>query len=52
MAMATSGKRVLAISADLRKPTLHGYFPDAARSGLLDVLSGHLNLGEATGWVI
>ena len=51
MAMATSGKRVLAISADLRKPTLYGYFPDAARAGLLDVLSGHRNLDEATGWV-
>lgn len=51
MAMATSGKRVLAISADLRKPTLYGYFPDATRAGLLDVLSGSRNLKEATGWV-
>ena len=28
MAMATSGKRVLAIYADLRKPVLHAYFPE------------------------
>jgi capsular exopolysaccharide synthesis family protein len=51
MAMATSGKRVLAISADLRKPSLHAYFPDASRAGLLDVLSGKRELSEATGWV-
>ncbi|MDX6631211.1 MAG: tyrosine-protein kinase [Gaiellales bacterium] len=51
MAMATSGKRVLAISADLRKPSLHGYFPESARAGLLDVLSGRLALRDATGWV-
>ena len=51
MAMATSGKRVLAISADLRKPSLHAYFPDPSRAGLLDVLSGRRGLREATGWV-
>jgi capsular exopolysaccharide synthesis family protein len=51
MAMATSGKRVLAISADLRKPSLHGYFPGSSRAGLLDVLSGRLHLRDATGWV-
>ena len=51
MAMATSGKRVLAISADLRKPSLHDYFPGSSRAGLLDVLSGRLDLRDATGWV-
>jgi polysaccharide biosynthesis transport protein len=51
MAMATSGKRVLAISADLRKPTLYGYFPDAAGAGLLDVLSGSRDLHRATAYV-
>jgi capsular exopolysaccharide synthesis family protein len=51
MAMATSGKRVLAISADLRKPTLWGYFPDAAGAGLLDVLNGSSDLHRATGHV-
>ena len=51
LAMATSGKRVLAISADLRKPSLHAYFPQASRAGLLDVLSGNRDLLEATGWV-
>jgi capsular exopolysaccharide synthesis family protein len=51
LAMATSGKRVLAISADLRKPSLHSYFPDPSRAGLLDVLSGRRDLREATGWV-
>jgi capsular exopolysaccharide synthesis family protein len=51
MAMATGGKRVLAISADLRKPSLHAYFPEASRAGLLDVLSGRRELTDATGWV-
>ena len=51
MAMATSGKRVLAINADLRKPELHAYFPDIMGGGLLDVLSGALSLKEATGQV-
>lgn len=51
VAMAHSGKRVLAISADLRKPSLYAFFPDATRSGLLDVLSGRRNLSDATGWV-
>jgi polysaccharide biosynthesis transport protein len=51
MAMATGGKRVLAISADLRKPSLHAYFPGASQGGLLDVLSGRRELREATGWV-
>jgi capsular exopolysaccharide synthesis family protein len=51
MAMATSGKRVLAISADLRKPSLHAFFPESSRAGLLDVLSGQRGLDEATGWV-
>ena len=40
LAMASSGKRVLAISADLRKPSLYAFFPEASRAGLLDVLSG------------
>ena len=51
LAMATSGKRVLAISADLRKPSLYAFFPEASRAGLLDVLSGKVPLSEATGWV-
>ena len=51
MAMASSGKRVLAISADLRKPSLYAYFPEASRAGLLDVLSGRRDLTDATGFV-
>jgi capsular exopolysaccharide synthesis family protein len=51
MAMASSGKRVLAISADLRKPSLYAFFPDASRAGLLDVLSGRRDLTDATGFV-
>ena len=51
LAMATSGKRVLAISADLRKPSLHAYFPDPLRAGLLDVLSGRRDLRDAIGRV-
>ena len=51
LAMATSGKKVLVISADLRKPSLYAFFPEASRAGLLDVLSGRRDLEEATGWV-
>ena len=51
MAMASSGKRVLTISADLRKPSLYAYFPEASRAGLLDVLSGRRDLTDATGFV-
>ncbi len=51
LAMATSGKRVLAISADLRKPSLYAFFPEVHSDGLLDVLSGRCDLGEATGRV-
>jgi capsular exopolysaccharide synthesis family protein len=51
VAMAHSGKRVLAISADLRKPSLYAFFPDSTRAGLLDVLSGNYDLRDATGWV-
>ena len=46
LAMATSGKRVLAISADLRKPSLYAFFPEASRAGLLDVLSGKVPLAR------
>jgi capsular exopolysaccharide synthesis family protein len=52
MAMATSGKRVLAINADLRKPSLSAYFPDTmGGDGLLEVLGGTRSLREATGQV-
>jgi capsular exopolysaccharide synthesis family protein len=47
VALASSGKRVLAISADLRAPTLHEYFGERGSEGVLDVLSGEVELGAA-----
>jgi succinoglycan biosynthesis transport protein ExoP len=47
LALASSGRRVLAVSADLRSPMLHEYFDGDDRSGLLEVLSGDVDL--ATG---
>jgi capsular exopolysaccharide synthesis family protein len=43
-AMAQTGKRVLLISADLRKPSLHRYFKFENRSGLCDVIMGDATL--------
>ena len=51
LAMATSGKRVLAISADLRKPSLYAFFPEVHSNSLLDVLSGLCDLDHAAGRV-
>jgi capsular exopolysaccharide synthesis family protein len=47
VALANSGKRVVLISADLRKPRLHGFFAVADRPGLADVLAGDISVGEA-----
>lgn len=46
MAYAQSGKNVLLIDADLRKPTIHKIFNKSNRSGLTTLLSGQHHLYE------
>ena len=46
-ALASSGHNVLAISADLRSPSLHKYFTQRDSEGLLEVLSGETTLENA-----
>ena len=45
--LSHADKRILAISADLRRPTLHGYFGAENELGLSDVLSGDVPIEEA-----
>ena len=47
IAMAQSGKRVLIIDADLRKPRVHRLFGVFGGTGLTDVLEGELDWSEA-----
>jgi receptor protein-tyrosine kinase len=47
-ALASSGRNVLAISADLRSPSLHKYFAHRESAGLLEILSGETTLDKAT----
>jgi succinoglycan biosynthesis transport protein ExoP len=47
VALAQSGKRVLLIDADLRRPTLNRMFRIPQGKGLTDVLSGELDLLSA-----
>ena len=47
-ALALGGKRVVCVEADMRRPNLHTYLSlDATRPGLLDVLSGEVEVEEA-----
>lgn len=46
IAYAQSGKNVLIIDADLRKPTIHRLFNKSNRSGLTSLLSGQHHLEE------
>jgi receptor protein-tyrosine kinase len=46
--LAASGRRVLAISADLRAPSLHEYFGEKDGVGMLEVLAGEVSLAQAT----
>jgi receptor protein-tyrosine kinase len=48
-ALASSGRNVLAVSADLRSPSLHKYFGStrSESSGLLEILSGETTLEKA-----
>ncbi len=45
--LARSGKRVVLVSADLRKPRLARFFDAQATAGLTDVLRGRIALSEA-----
>jgi capsular exopolysaccharide synthesis family protein len=47
IALASSGRKVLAISADFRSPALHTYFSDVEGDGLLELLAGETTLKEA-----
>jgi capsular exopolysaccharide synthesis family protein len=49
LAVASSGRSVLVISADLRLPSLHRFFDEnPTGAGLLEVLAGDMPLAEAT----
>jgi capsular exopolysaccharide synthesis family protein len=46
--IAQTGKRVTLMDADLRRPTLHGFFNLTNRVGITDVFRGRLKLDEVT----
>jgi Mrp family chromosome partitioning ATPase len=50
-ALASSGQNVLAVSADLRSPTLHEYFGRRHDDGLIQVLAGERQLADAARFV-
>ena len=45
--LASTGRRVLALSADLRSPSLHEYFGRRHDDGLIQVLAGERELNDA-----
>jgi capsular exopolysaccharide synthesis family protein len=45
--LAASGRRVLAVSADIRSPALHEYFAHRGGVGVIDVLSDEATLDQA-----
>jgi succinoglycan biosynthesis transport protein ExoP len=45
--LASSGKRVVMVSADLRSPRLDAVFEQGGGPGLADVLSGHTHIADA-----
>jgi len=51
VALAQSGKRVILVSADLRKPRLHRFFRAQNGTGLTNVLAGEKNALEVLNWV-
>ncbi|CAN5702139.1 hypothetical protein BH24ACT26_BH24ACT26_05050 [soil metagenome] len=51
VALAQSGKRVIIVSADLRKPRLHRFFRSQNGMGLTNVLAGEKNALEVLNWV-
>jgi capsular exopolysaccharide synthesis family protein len=44
--LASAGKRVIAVDADMREPSLHEFFDEPNITGLADVLSDHWGDGE------
>jgi capsular exopolysaccharide synthesis family protein len=51
VALAQSGKRVIVVSADLRKPRLHRFFRAQNSVGLTNVLAGEKDALEVLTWV-
>lgn len=47
VALAQSGRQVIAVSCDLRNPTLHTYLNSDNEVGLTDLLMGGASVGEA-----
>ena len=45
--LARSGKRVILVDADMRRPALSGLFDNASEEGLIEVLSGKALVDEA-----
>jgi capsular exopolysaccharide synthesis family protein len=48
VALAQSGRQVVAVSCDLRNPTLHAYLNRDNEVGLTDLLMGGASVGEAS----
>src|SRR5574341_213617 len=46
--IAQTGKRVMLVDADLRRPKVHGYLGISNEKGLSDVLSGAVDIKDAT----
>jgi capsular exopolysaccharide synthesis family protein len=51
VALAQSGKRVILVSADLRKPRLHRFFRSQNGTGITNVLAGEKSALEVLNWV-
>jgi capsular exopolysaccharide synthesis family protein len=51
VALAQSGKRVILVSADLRKPRLHRFFRSQNGTGITNVLAGEKSALEVLSWV-
>ncbi len=47
IALAQSGKKVLLLDADLRRPTMHHLFDARQETGTAEVLAGEIQLGNA-----
>ena len=46
ISIAQSGKRVVLVDADFRRPRIHRYFEEENSPGMLDILSGEKTLSE------
>ncbi|NJD60870.1 MAG: hypothetical protein C3F13_17900 [Anaerolineales bacterium] len=47
VAFAQSGKKVVLLDADLRRPSLHGFFSIPNQTGISDIIRGQVSLEEA-----